>query len=132
MVYVIRTSKPSIHMISISMWVFTYPMEYLHHHNYKLNSRHRTWTSHMAMILYTINLVQMKTSAARTLRHSLLATPPQIKPPPKTKFTNWKVQPLPMWMDFIFPLTWMLGVTFFMDEMTMHCKGHHADKIRTT
>ena len=34
-----------------------------------------------------------------------------------------------MWMDFIFPLICMLGVTFSMDEITMHFKGHHVDKI---
>ena len=28
----------------------TYSMEYFHHHNYKLNSRHIMWTSYMVMI----------------------------------------------------------------------------------
>ena len=35
-------------------------------------------------------------------------------------------------MYSIFPLIWMLGATFFMDEMTMCIKGHHADKTRMT
>ena len=35
-----------------------------------------------------------------------------------------------MWMEFIFPLIWMLGVTFSMDEMTMCFKGHHTEIIR--
>ena len=26
----------------------------------------------------------------------------------------------------------MLGITFYMDEITMHFKGRHADKIRIT
>ena len=35
-----------------------------------------------------------------------------------------------MSVDFIFPLIWILGVTFSMDEMTMCFKGHHAELIR--
>ena len=37
-----------------------------------------------------------------------------------------------MWMEFIFQLVWMLGVTFYIDETTMRFKGHHVDKIRST
>ena len=37
-----------------------------------------------------------------------------------------------MWLDFIFPLIWILGVKFYMDEMTMHFKFHHSEKIRMT
>ena len=37
-----------------------------------------------------------------------------------------------MWMDFIFSLIWMLGVTFSMDEMTMRFKGQHEEKISMT
>ena len=55
------------------MWVLTYYMESLHHHNYKLDSRRSTWTSYMVMISSTINLVQMKTSVLRTSSHYLLA-----------------------------------------------------------
>ena len=32
-------------------------------------------------------------------------------------------------MYFIFTLIWMLGVTSYIDEMTMNFKSHHADKI---
>ena len=53
-----------------------------------------------------------------------------VKPLPKTKISNWEVQPILMWMEFIFPLIWMLGVTFSMDEMTMCFKGHHTEIIR--
>ena len=35
-------------------------------------------------------------------------------------------------MEFIFTLIWMLGVTFYMDEMTMISKGHHEDKTSMT
>ena len=55
-----------------------------------------------------------------------------IKPPPKTQFPNWKVQPLTMWTDSIFPLIWMICVTISIDEMTMNFKGNHSDKIRMT
>ena len=33
-------------------------------------------------------------------------------------------------MDFIFPLICILGAIFYMNEITMRFKGHHADKIR--
>ena len=51
-----------------------------------------------------------------------------IIPPPKTKSPNWRVQPLLMSMKFLFPLIWLLGVAFSIDEKTMHFKGRHADK----
>ena len=51
-----------------------------------------------------------------------------IKYPPKTKSPNWRVEPLFMLTEFIFPLIWMLGVSFYIDKMTMCFKGHHADK----
>ena len=50
-----------------------------------------------------------------------------IKPPLK-KSPNWRVQPLLMSMEFIFPLILMLGVAFYIDEMIMRFKGHHAEK----
>ena len=37
-----------------------------------------------------------------------------------------------MYMEFISPLIWMLGVAFSKDEMTMHFIGRHADKKRMT
>ena len=37
-----------------------------------------------------------------------------------------------MWVEFILPLIWVLGVTFSMDEMTMDFKIHHAEKISIT
>ena len=33
-----------------------------------------------------------------------------------------------MSMEYIFPLIWILGVAFYIDEMTMHFKVLHADK----
>ena len=37
-----------------------------------------------------------------------------------------------MLMDFIFRLICILGVIFYMDEMIINFKGHHAKKIRMT
>ena len=90
-------------------------MESLCNHNYKQNLIYITWTSYMAIISSTINLSQMKTAVTITSSNSLLANPPLIKPPPKTQFPNWKLQPLLMWVDFIFPIIWIIGVTFSMD-----------------
>ena len=55
-----------------------------------------------------------------------------VKYPPKTQFTNWKVQPLLMWIEFIFPLIWIIGLTFYLNEITMSFKVRHADKISMT
>ena len=35
-----------------------------------------------------------------------------------------------MWIEFTFPLIWMIRVTISIDEMTMNFKGHHKDRIR--
>ena len=35
-----------------------------------------------------------------------------------------------MWTVFLFPLIWILGVTFSMDVITIPSKGHHEEKIR--
>ena len=51
-----------------------------------------------------------------------------VKPPPKTKSPNWRVQPLLMSMEFIFPLVLILGVILSIYEMTIRFKAHHADK----
>ena len=84
------------------------------------------------MISSTIHLVQMETSVTRTSRNYFLDNPPLIKPQTKKQFTNRKVHPIIMCMDFIFPLIWMLGIKFSMDEITMIFKGHHVEKIRMT
>jgi hypothetical protein len=57
---------------------------------------------------------------------------PVIDVPPKSQFPNWKIRPLLMWMNFLFPLIWLLGVAFSIDEMTMGFQGRHADKKRIT
>ena len=80
MLCVIRTSKPSIQRISISMLVFTYSMEYLHHHNYKWNSRHSTWTNYMVIISSTINLGHISQELQGIICLS--------KPPDKTSTKN--------------------------------------------
>ena len=72
----------------------------------------------------------MQTAITRTSGHYLLE-----KPPDQTstfKNPNWRVQPFLMLMEFIFPIIWMLGVNFSIDEMTMHLKVRHADKKRMT
>ena len=86
----------------------------------------------MKIISSTINLGQIKTVVTRTSRHYLLAKKNLVKPPPKTKNANRKVQPLLMWMEFIFPLICMLGVTFSLDVITMSFKGRHEYKISMT
>ena len=37
-----------------------------------------------------------------------------------------------MLMEFIFPLIWMIGVEFSMDEIIMRFKDNHADKKMMT
>ena len=70
----------------------------------------------------------MKTSVTITSENYLLAKTPLTKPPPKTHLPNWKLHSIVMWMEFTIPLIWMLGVNFYMYQMTMHFKGHYAEK----
>ena len=51
-----------------------------------------------------------------------------IKPPPITNFPYWRLQPLIMLLKFIIPPILMLGVAFYIDEMTIRFKGFHAYK----
>ena len=79
------------------------------------------------MISTTIHLVQMESSVTITSSNYLLAKNHDWA------FNNFflpncKVQPLLMWMEFIFTIVWMLGVSFSRDEITMRFKGHHTDK----
>ena len=53
---------------------------------------------------------------------------PRKDPPPRDQHPNWKVRPLLAWMNFIFPVIWLLAVAFSVDEMTMGFKGQHKDK----
>ena len=53
---------------------------------------------------------------------------PAIDTPDCSEYPNWKVRPLLMWMNFIFPTIWLLGLCFSIDEMTMRFQGHHKDK----
>ena len=128
MMCVIRDSKPSFQRRIITIWVFTYYMDSLHHYKYKWNSSHSKWTRYTAIISSSIYLGQIQTAVTRTSRHSLLSKNHLIKTPPKTKSPDWRVQPLLMSIEFIFSLIWMLGVTISIDKMTMRFKGHHVDK----
>ena len=55
---------------------------------------------------------------------------PDIEPPNSSLYPNWKVQTMIMYMKFICPLVWLLGLEFSVDEMTMVFKGKHKDKLR--
>ena len=127
MVYVIRDSNPSIQIIYIAIWVFTYSMEYLHNHKYKWNWSHIKWTKYMSTISSTIYLGEMQTTITRNSRHSLLAKNTWSNLHQK-QYPNLRVQPLLLLMVFIFTLIWMLGVAVSIDEITMRFKSHHADK----
>ena len=53
---------------------------------------------------------------------------PGIDIPAKNKYPNWKVRLLLQWMNFLFPLIWVLGVCFAINEMTIGFQGIHANK----
>ena len=70
-------------------------------------------------------------NAERRHRHFkafLSCQDPIIDPPSRDKEPNWKVRPLLTWMDYIFPLIWLLACAYSIDEMTMGFKGQHRDK----
>ena len=127
MVCVIRASKYSIQRRSITIWVFTYSMEYQNDHNYKWNSSHREWTRYIPIISSTIYLSQMQTAITRNSRNYLLAKTTWSNFNPN-KISSWRVQSFLMLMGFIFPLIWILGVAFSIDEVNISFIGHHAYK----
>ena len=53
---------------------------------------------------------------------------PMIPIPKREKYPNWKVRPMLMWMNFIFPSAWLLGISIVINEMTMGFQGRHQDK----
>ena len=55
---------------------------------------------------------------------------PEIDPPPRSKYPNWKMRPILKWMNFIFKEAWLLGHVYSIDEMTMCFQGLHKDKRR--
>ena len=42
------------------------------------------------------------------------------------------MSPLVQWVNYLFPLIWLLGVFFAIDEMTIGFQGMHVDKKRIT
>ena len=74
-------------------------------------------------------------NAERRHRHFktfLAIQDPGIETPSKKKYPNWKVRPLLQWMKYVFPLIWILGVSFTINEMTIGFQGMHADKRKIT
>ena len=69
----------------------------------------------MEIISSTIHLGQIKTAITRTSRKIFSFLNHLIKPPLKTKKLNWKVHNLLMWMEFIFPLIWILDIDISID-----------------
>ena len=74
-------------------------------------------------------------NAVRRHRHFktfLAVQDPAVQSPPRKKYPNWKIHPLLKWMNYIFPLVWMVGLFFAVDEMTIGFQGMHVDKRRIT
>ena len=57
---------------------------------------------------------------------------PAIETPCRKRYPNWKIRPLLLWMNLIFPLAWLLGKKFSVDEQTIGFQGNHKDKKRIT
>ena len=74
-------------------------------------------------------------NALRRHRHFkcfLACQDPRIDPPDRKVDPNWKIRPLLKWMNYFFPIIWLLACEFSVDEMTMGFKGKHQDKKRIT
>ena len=57
---------------------------------------------------------------------------PTIETPPRNKYPNRRVRPLLNYMNFLFPLIWIHGIAFEIDETATGFQGMHADKRRIT
>ena len=116
-VCVISSSNPSIQRISISMWVFSYSMDSLHHHNYKWDSSHSEWTSYMAIISSTIYLGQMQPPSQEI--QGILCL---LKPPDQT--SNFKKIQIGgcglflCWWNLYFHSFWFLMLPFLLMELS--------------
>ena len=42
------------------------------------------------------------------------------------------MRPFVQWMNYLFPLIWLLGDSFAIDEMKIGFQGMHTDKKRIT
>ena len=74
-------------------------------------------------------------NAERRHRHFktfLAIQDPAIPNPSRKKYPNWKVRPLIKWMNYSFPLIWLLGACFIIDDMTIGFQVMHADNNRIT
>ena len=124
----IRTSKPSIQIISIIMWFLKHSLKYIHHHNHKQNSRQSTCKSYKTMISSTINLSQMKTAVTITSKHYLLAKIASSNLHLKHNFQIGRYILFLFEWAFHFNSFGCLVSPFLVMKMTMYFKGHHADK----
>ena len=68
----------------------------------------------------------------RHFKTFLAVQDPAISIPSRKKYPNWKVRPLVQWMNYLFPLIWLLGACFAIAEMTIGFQVMHADKKRIT
>ena len=48
---------------------------------------------------------------------------PCIPEPSQEKYPNWKIRPLLVWMNYIFPMGWLLGLAISIDKMTIRFQG---------
>ena len=128
---VIRYSKTSIQRISTTILVFTYFMDSINNHKFKWISRHSECTSYMEIISSTIYLGQMKTAVTITSRHYFPAKTTWSKT--NLKWNSKLEGAASSFVDGIdIPLIWMLGVAFYIYEITIHYKFHLAKKIWRT
>ena len=113
----------SIQSRSITTFSFTYYIHSLHHHKYKWNPSHINWTRYMVIISSKIYLFQMKTSVTINSRIFLLAKTldSTLNYNKKSKLEGADSS----YVDELY-ISRMLGVSFYIYEMTMHFKYHHA------
>ena len=74
-------------------------------------------------------------NAERRHRHFktfLAIQDPAISTPSRKKYPDWKVRPLVQWMNYLFPLIWLLGACFAIDEMKIGFQVMHVDKKSKT
>ena len=80
--------------------------------------------SHQDDVVHGIAFIYRSFGPGAAMRHKefkafLAYQDPAIEPPSKLKYQYWKVRPLLVWMNFIFPQVWNIGQEFSIDEMTI-------------
>ena len=93
----------------------------------EMRSRKITLTRFMEMTSFKDNLVNMQRSH-NYFKSLIVVQRHVIETPNMRRYTNWKIFPIITWVNYIFPLIWLLWFAISIDEVATSFKGNHKYK----